>query len=65
MTAGLFPDKVIGLAPTETAHASQKARIHSGAIGDKQPGSGGPAGDLCNAAGRPQEHHKNLENSDN
>jgi len=46
MTAGCFPDKVIGLAPTETARASQKARIHSGAVGDKQPGSGAPVGDL-------------------
>jgi hypothetical protein len=46
MTAGLFPDKVIGLAPTETARASQKARIHNGAVGDKQPGSVAPLGDL-------------------
>jgi membrane protein YdbS with pleckstrin-like domain len=40
MTAALFPDKVIHLTATETARVSQKARIHNGAIGDKQPGSG-------------------------
>jgi hypothetical protein len=34
------------LTDTETARVSQKARIHNGAIGDKQPGSGAALGDL-------------------
>jgi hypothetical protein len=40
MTAGGFPDKVMGTTRTETERAGQKARIHSGAVGGKQPGSG-------------------------
>jgi len=42
MMTGLFPDEVIHWTFTETARASQKARIHNGAVGDKQPGSGAP-----------------------
>jgi hypothetical protein len=61
MTASSFPDKVIGLTPTETARASQKARIHNGAIGDKQPGSSTPENDPRAAQGR----CKDLENRNN
>jgi hypothetical protein len=42
MMTGLFPDEVIHWTLTETARASQKARIHNGAVGDKQQGSGAP-----------------------
>jgi hypothetical protein len=59
MTAGLFPDEVIRLTRTETARASQKARIHNGAVGDKQPGSGDPRAIVGSGAGR----RKGLETS--
>jgi hypothetical protein len=66
MTAGLFPDEVIRLTRTETARAGQKARIHNGAIGDKQPGSGDPWVIVGNGAGALQGlGNKHLENRDN
>src|ERR1035437_3000772 len=37
MTTGAFPDKVSNVTCTETERAGQKARIHSGAVGGKQP----------------------------
>jgi hypothetical protein len=42
MTANGFPDQVICGACTETARASQKARIHSGTVEGKQPGPSVP-----------------------
>jgi hypothetical protein len=42
MTTGAFPDKVINVTARKAERAGQKARIHSGAVGSKQPGSGNP-----------------------
>jgi hypothetical protein len=42
MTTGAFPDKVINVTVRKPERAGQKARIHSGAVGCKQPGSHGP-----------------------
>jgi Bacterial PH domain len=63
MTAGLFPDEVIGLTRTETARASQKARIHNGAVGDKQPGSGDPWVILGRSLAMARGRCKGLETS--
>jgi hypothetical protein len=40
MTTGAFLDKVINVTARKPERARQKARIHSGAVGSKQPGSG-------------------------
>ena len=42
MMAGAFPGKVIKVTARKPERAGQKARIHSGAVGSKQPGSGEP-----------------------
>src|SRR5450631_1017277 len=42
MTTGAFRDKVIKVTTRKPERAGQKARIHSGAVGSKQPGSGAP-----------------------
>lgn len=65
MTAGLFPDKVIEVTRTETERASQKARIHSGAVGGKQPGcetAGDPWTLFGRSWGMARGRHKDLEN---
>jgi len=42
MTTGAFPDKVIKVTTRKPERAGQKARIHSGAVGSKQPGPDEP-----------------------